>query len=221
MKTLIKHLFAIRSLRKAIIKAFVKIDNLSYWVITKLAVIDNGGVHPKHDILNYHQFFLDQVLPTDRVVDIGCGKGENAYDIAKKAKEVTGIDISENCIKLASKVNVRENLTYVQGDALTYDFKNKFDVIVLSNVLEHIDERVKFLKSIRTLAPKLLLRVPMITRDWIVVYKKNEGLEYRLDPTHYTEFTLPQLQDEIAQGGWQIDSYSVQYGEFWGVLVKK
>ena len=37
---------------------------------------DHKGIHPKHDILKYHQFFLSNVATTDTVLDLGAGHGD-------------------------------------------------------------------------------------------------------------------------------------------------
>ena len=95
----------------------------------------------------------------------------------------------------------------------------KFDKIILSNVLEHIKDRVEFLKQMRKLSGVILLRVPLITRDWLAVYKKELGREYRLDRTHFIEYSLEELRDECVAGGWQITDFSIQFGEFWGVFL--
>jgi SAM-dependent methyltransferase len=201
-----------------LIQFFVFMHNVSYKIIAKLAIKENGGVHPKHEILNYHQFFIDNILSDESVIDIGCGKGENAYDIAKKAKQAMAIDIKESNIQYAKKRYQRDNLEYVVGDVLTYNFDRRFDKIVFSNVLEHIDERVDFLMRLHNIADVILLRVPMLDRDWLAVYKKNKGFEYRLDPTHFIEYTLDILKDELESSGWGISEYSIQFGEFWGVI---
>jgi len=69
----------------------------------------------------------------------------------------------------------------------------------LSNILEHIENRVKFLNKIKNLAPKILIRVPMINRDWITLYKKELGVEWRLDKTHYIEYTLESFEKELEK----------------------
>lgn len=201
-----------------LLKFFVWLDNFCYKVITRLAIRENKGFHPKHRILNYHQFFIDRVDLNDTVLDIGCGNGANAYDIAGKAKEVVGIDIIEKNIKQAEEKFKRENLRYLVGDATNYNFCQKFDKIVLSNVLEHIKDRIDFLLKLHKISQTILLRVPMINRDWLTVYKKEKGLEYRLDKTHYIEYTLNDLTEELKQAGWQLENYSVQFGELWGVV---
>lgn len=201
-----------------LLNIFVKLDNFCYKVLSFLAIKNNNGVHPKHKILNYHKFFVDNISDNDNIVDIGCGGGENAFDIAFKAKKVLAIDKERKNIEKAEKKYQRNNLKYLVGDAVVYDFKQKFDKIILSNVLEHIENRIYFLKKMHNLSNNILLRVPMLNRDWLTVYKKDLGLEYRLDSTHYIEYTLQILQKELAESGWKIESYSVQFGEFWGVV---
>ena len=91
-------------------------------------------------------------------------------------------------------------------------------MLILSNVLEHIADRVGLLKKLSRLSHRLLIRVPMIERDWIVLYKKSLGLEYRLDSTHYIEYTMKVLRDEASRSGWNIVNSTIQFGECWAVL---
>ena len=215
---LIKKIFKIKFINKIVLNFFVKLHNFSYKIISRLAILENEGIHPKHKIMNYHKFFIDNVNENDEILDIGCGKGENAYDIAHKAKKVFGIDIVENNIKIAKEKYKKENLDFLVGDATRCNFGEKFDKIVLSNVLEHIENRIDFLQNLHSIANVILLRVPMIDRDWLSVYKKNKGFEYRLDPTHFIEYSLVELKNELKSADWKIESYSIQFGEFWGVI---
>lgn len=201
-----------------LIKIFVSLHNFSYKVISFLAIRKNKGLHPKHRILNYHQFFLDHISEQDQVLDIGCGHGPLAYDISQKASEIFAIDIYRPNIEIAKKKFHNENLHYILGDATVYPFTKTFDKIVLSNVLEHIDKRVEFLRSIRGLAPRILIRVPLITRDWLSVYKKEIGCEYRLDLTHFTEYTEEAFQKEIQLAGLEIESAYNKFGELYSVV---
>jgi SAM-dependent methyltransferase len=217
---LLKKILKIKFVNKIFLNFFVKLHNFSYKIISRLAILENGGVHPKHKIMNYHKFFIDNIGSSDEILDIGSGKGENAYDIAYKAKKVLGIDIIENNIKTAKEKYQKENLEFLLGDAIKYNFDQKFDKIVLSNVLEHIENRIDFLQSLHNISDVILIRVPMIDRDWLRVYKKNKGFEYRLDSTHFIEYTLKDLKKELFDSNWKIENYSIQFGEFWGVITK-
>lgn len=197
---------------------FIRLHNYSYHKISEYAGYLNDDIHPKHSILNYHKFFTDRVDADDQILDIGSGNGFLAYDVAKKAKHVIGIDIQEYNVREAQKRYQRDNLEFLVGDATVYNFKNKFDKIILSNVLEHIEDRVQLLKDSKKLSSIILLRVPMINRDWLTVYKKNLGYEFRLDSTHYIEYTLDTLTDELQASGWYLDYYQINWGEIWAVL---
>jgi hypothetical protein len=35
-----------------------------------------NGIHPKHRLMKYHDFFVNRVQREERVLDIGCGIGE-------------------------------------------------------------------------------------------------------------------------------------------------
>jgi SAM-dependent methyltransferase len=200
------------------LKQGLRLHNWLYRVISILAIKVEGGIHPKHRLMNYHQFFLDNISSSDTILDIGCGNGALAYDLAGKAKFVTGIDIVErNIIKAREKYN-QVNIKYLVGDATKGLKGQKFDVIILSNVLEHIEARIAFLGQIKGLAGKYLIRVPMFDRDWLTLYKKELGIEWRLDKTHFTEYTELSFREEMKRAGYSVESLSVRFGEIWAVV---
>lgn len=206
-------------MQKILARLALRLHSFAYKLASKLAIKAEGGLHPKHRLMNYHQFFLDHIQSTDRVLDIGCGNGALAYDLAGKAAHVVGIDTNEKNRAAWKKRFARENLEYRVADATTFSPEERFDIVVLSNVLEHIEHRVEFLRHIKHLAPLFLIRVPMIDRDWITLYKKELGLEYRLDTTHFTEYTLDQFTQELRDVGLVIQSHSIQFGEIWAVVT--
>ena len=68
-------------------KLFIKLDNYLYHKISTLSININNGVHPKHRILGYHEFFLNKIENNSKILDIGCGIGEVAFDISKKSSK--------------------------------------------------------------------------------------------------------------------------------------
>ena len=76
-----------------VIKLLLWIHSFSYRVVGFLSQkVEEERIHPKHRIMNYHKFFIDNIDENGVVLDIGCGNGALSYDIAKKAKKVVGID---------------------------------------------------------------------------------------------------------------------------------
>ena len=193
-------------------------DNFLYRVISHISSKIEGNIHPKHRIMNYHQYFIENIEESSKILDIGCGIGALTYDIAKKARNVVAIDIRKDFIEIATKRFNLSNIRYVLGDALNYEFNETFDYIVLSNVLEHIKNRIEFLKRIKGIAKYILIRVPLINRSWLTLYKKELGVEYRLSNDHYIEYTYNSFQEEIESAGMKVLSYSIQYGEIWAKI---
>lgn len=203
---------------RIIIKLILKLHTFFYRLSGIFSIKAEGGLHPKHRLMNYHKFFLDNVESNDIVLDIGCGNGALTYDLARKVKRVIGIDLNKENIRIAEEKYSAPNIKYMVGDVTENLPDKKFDTIILSNVLEHIENRIEFLKKIKKMTPKILIRVPMINRDWITLYKKELGIEWRLDKTHYTEYTLESFKDELNQAGLSLTNYSIQFGEIWAMI---
>jgi SAM-dependent methyltransferase len=182
------------------------------------AIEYDGGVHAKHRLTRYHDFFVERIEPDDMVLDIGCGKGELAYDIAERAgASVIAIDRAAWALAFARERFAHPRVTYIEADALTFTPNDAVDVAVLSNVLEHVAARVELLRALRTRArvARLLIRVPMIDRDWTVPLRRELGLSYFSDPEHQVEFTPALLRDELAAGGWTMGPPTIAWGEVW------
>src|SRR5580765_5626771 len=109
-----------------------------------LGAIDyDQGVHAKHRLTRYHDFFVERVHEGERVLDVGCGKGELAYDLAERSEAVVvGIDVNPWSLAFARERFAHPRVTFVDADALTYEPDAPFDAVVMSNVLEHIGPRV-------------------------------------------------------------------------------
>lgn len=198
----------------------LKLHNFSYKFAGFFAGKIESGLHPKHRLMNYHKFFVNNVKSQDVVLDIGCGNGSLSFDVAQKVEKVIGIDLNEKNIKFAKKNFSGKNIEYIYGDALLDLPNRKFDAIILSNTLEHIQDRIKFLRVLKDKTSKFLIRVPMINRDWITLYKKELGIEYRLDKSHFIEYTIESFEEELKDAGLKIQNYSIQFGEIWAVILK-
>ena len=98
-----------------IIKLLLWIHSFSYRVVGFLSQkVEEERIHPKHRIMNYHKFFIDNIDENDLVLDIGCGNGALSYDIAKKAKKVVGIDLNEKNIDFTTILEHVENIPWTE-----------------------------------------------------------------------------------------------------------
>lgn len=64
--------------------------------------------------------------PGDRVLDVGCGPGRHAHELASRGIEVVGIEISERFVDLARR-DAPALATFLHGDARTMTFDAEFD----------------------------------------------------------------------------------------------
>jgi 2-polyprenyl-3-methyl-5-hydroxy-6-metoxy-1,4-benzoquinol methylase len=182
------------------------------------AISYDGGVHAKHRLTGYHDFFVARVRPGERVLDVGCGKGELAADLAERAgATVVGIDVSRRSLEFARSHFSHPRLTFLEADALEYVPEEPFDVVVMSNVLEHLDPRVELLRRLArtTRTGRLLIRVPVLERDWTVPLQKELGLPYFSEPTHVIEYDPDSLRAELAEAGLEVVDLKQVWGELW------
>ena len=97
------------------------------------------------------------IKPNQKILDIGCGWGSLAIDIAKSANcEVTGITLSENqfnyCTKKVKELNLGNQIKFKLADYRQLD--EKFDRIVSVGMFEHVGR--KFYKRFFNQIEKLL-----------------------------------------------------------------
>jgi methyltransferase family protein len=223
IKYVIKKLFINRITARIFLVPAMNMAAFFYRLADTFAMVLNGGGHPKHAIIGYGKWFSDQVGKSWVVVDIGSGDGMVSAAVSEKANFVYGIELSEKNIKKAEGRNKRENVVYINEDAVEYEYKfdKPVDCIILSNILEHLEHRVVFLKDLikkinwSSGSGTFLLRVPAIDRDWMVLYKKSKGLEYRNDPGHFIEYTVDTLNIELEEAGLSVISVKRCFGEIY------
>jgi SAM-dependent methyltransferase len=76
--------------------------------------------------------FLVEALalePRMRVLDVGCGPGRHAYELARRGIEVHGIDISERFIELAS-ATAPTGASFERADARNLQYDSEFDAAI-------------------------------------------------------------------------------------------
>ena len=84
------------------------------------------------------------------ILEIGCGLGYLTYSIHKNGYRILGMDIAEHSIK--SAIEDFGNL-FLHADLYKYapNHQQEYDVIILTEVIEHIDDIIKFMAAIKLL----------------------------------------------------------------------
>ncbi|PWB59711.1 MAG: hypothetical protein C3F17_16230 [Bradyrhizobiaceae bacterium] len=222
---LVKGLFVLESrgpdTGAALARLFALQDDLEH-VVNERALVHGRGEHPKHRLMRYHDFFVDRIADGERVLDVGCGYGAVARSIARgrPGAKVVGLDYDKGRLAQARAADNPSNLAFVEADATRAVPDGPWDVVVLSNVLEHISDRVGFLSALiaGTGARRFLIRVPLFERDWKLPMRREVGANYYSDPDHKIEPMLSEFRAETHAAGLEIEELQTPWGEIWASL---
>jgi 2-polyprenyl-6-hydroxyphenyl methylase/3-demethylubiquinone-9 3-methyltransferase len=110
------------------------------------------------------------------VLDVGCGGGFLSNELARNGYQVTGIDLSQESLKVAQKYDETNSVKYLVADAYQLPFADQsFDVITAMDFLEHVDRPDLAIKEFsRVLKHKGLFFFHTFNRNpvsWLVVIK--------------------------------------------------
>ena len=100
----------------------------------------------------------EKVKPLEniKILDVGCGGGLLSEPMSRLGAEVTAIDASDkniNVAKLHAKTS-NLNINYICTSPEKLKFKDKFDVILNMEIVEHVEDVSFFLKSCSNLLKK-------------------------------------------------------------------
>ena len=95
-------------------------------------------------------------LKNVKILDIGCGGGLLSEPMCRLGASVTGIDASEKNIDIAKLHSKKNNLKidYFCSSPEKFKVKDKFDVILNMEIVEHVEDINIFLKSCTNLLKK-------------------------------------------------------------------
>ncbi len=161
---------------------------------------------------------IDKPLAGLRVLDVGCGGGILSESMARSGAQVTGIDVVEKNIHVASLHAAQENLKIdyrlVTASALAATDET-FDVVLNMEVVEHVADVDAFMRDCcRLVSDTGVMFVATINRNplsWLIAIV---GAEYILGwlprGTHrWTWFRTPaEIADRLVDGGLTVSDAS-------------
>ena len=135
--------------------------------------LKNGKFKILHDLQPIRIRYIQETLKKKKlnnikILDVGCGGGLVSEGIYNLGAKVTGIDFVAENIKIAKNHATKNNLKikYLRKDFEKEKIQNKFDVIIIFEVLEHLTDWEKFLKKIKSnLNKKGVLLISTINRN--------------------------------------------------------
>lgn len=90
-----------------------------------------------------------------RILDVGCGNGvQMTFPLGAQGYAVTGIDVHEPSIEYARRENPFKNVEFLKvgiENLKSALFERVFDVIILSDILEHVPDPEKLLRDVHAM----------------------------------------------------------------------
>lgn len=96
-------------------------------------------------------FFTKYVGSNANVLDLGCGDGYGSYKLWKEGYDVTGVDLSDEMVKLCQSrlTDAQERLSFKQADMMELPFEDQsFDALMAINALEWAEVPIKAFNEI-------------------------------------------------------------------------
>ncbi len=152
------------------------------------------------DLWNEHisrYLFAARLCRFKKVIDLGCGNGYGAAELAQKAESVVGVDVSEEAILEAKQQYGAENLNFEVASLEQLPFADaSFQLAVCFEVIEHLTNyRALLSEARRVLEPggQLVISTPNIA-----FYAESRKL-HGPNPFHEHEFSYEEFREVLGE----------------------
>lgn len=141
------------------------------------------------------------LAPHKRILELGCGTGDVLAYL--NPKYGLGIDLSENMIAAAKKKHKSmRNLKFMTGAGETLQLKDKFDVILMPDVIEHLADVKETFRSLADIADKKTkIIVTMINPIWEPILMAGEKAGKKMPEGPHNRITVSSLKKILRELG--------------------
>lgn len=163
-----------------------------------------------------------KILKNKDILDFGCGNGGFLRGL-KNYKSLSGVELRKDCIdnikRQKKKIHISNNIN---------TFKNKFDVITIFHVLEHVPHQVETLRILKSKLKskgKIIIEVPH-ANDFLILQDELDAFKnFAFWKEHLVLHTKESLKKIILKSGFK--KVNIQYYQRYnfanhlGWLIKK
>lgn len=191
------------------------------WIFNRLAHEQTFKTDIKIEQNPDDSFLITKIEESMSVLDVGCGPGYVIEHLLYKTNNITGVDYDKTAIERAKEKFKDSNITLLCDDVFNFLAANEnktFDVVVMSHLLEHIDNPGKFLQKMSTKANFFYIEVPDFETNHLNLYRKVVGTDLiYTDADHVSEFDRKELEHLIAQANLHILEKNFSFGvmQYW------
>jgi 2-polyprenyl-3-methyl-5-hydroxy-6-metoxy-1,4-benzoquinol methylase len=197
------------------------INKTEYSKTNPFGLLTNSEFHKLR--VNYTLTLIKKYLGSGKnsikILDVGCGTGIITNLIAEEIKnvEIDAFDIAEQAINQA-KINGNSKVKYFVADAIQFNSSGKkYDLIILNNIYEHIENPIGALKNLKKYLKEegvLLISTPNRHNTKNLI-RNLIGRKSAISSTHITEYSVNQLKEHMNYVNMNIlKIYNPSYKEF-------
>jgi len=126
------------------------------------------------------------------LLECGCGDGSLLYALAKKGylehMNLLAVDLSKNRVKLVKEIDNRISVQLDNVENLDTIRTNSVDVLVSTQVIEHVNDRKMIDSVYRVTRPNGKIYITTVYKKWYAWYFYRNKDGWVLDPTHLREY---------------------------------
>lgn len=191
-----------------------RLDSLSWLDKDVQRFKEIGYLIPKEQIKIYSKI-RDHWVSGRTVLDVGCSIGVGSNILSHMARHVWGVDINKEALSFANAMYARPNLSFDE-----YDLENptdrplsQFEIVVMSEVIEHLTDPQQGLSSIKRFFSDKLHTVGFITAPNInhpmvaAADSKNPLHMNHWTPGEFYELMIKNFQHVVLYSSYKLDQW--------------
>lgn len=154
----------------------------------------------------------------DRVLDIGCGVGTIDFYLADKCINLLGVDVSERAIKLCREnsrvLGLETKLEFKQLNFPKHNFFEQFNLIICSEVLEHIKNDRRAIKTVYKLLCSGGIAIFSVPSQNAPLYRIGILNKFEKNVGHLRRYLPEDITSNIIKEGFMIKEFVKTEGLF-------
>ena len=173
------------------------------------AFMGNMYIEPRYPLRIYSDIFNNcrKYTKGKKYLEIGVGNGEMISCALEMGYEITAVEIcKEDCENISNVLDI----DIINDNFINVDFNEKFDIIIMGDVLEHVSEPKEALRKIKYILNTngvLWISTPNYLSAFSRMRKDKDPMWNQKN--HFTYFCYDGLNRILRELGFKVDRYDI------------